>query len=198
MSSRKAAVIGISSLLGSMQAVEQTYGIFPAIPYRISKVRDNLPKARVLPQSPRNPFNLSHHFFFCKCSPHFPSQASLNMLTLCIAEELKKEEILFSVLHPGWVRTDMGGAEVTKHFFFFNQPHLTRHTQKETNQQRQQGRNLNDNHSFIAQEAISRSHSCSLCRYFLTENDTYFKGNSANRFCAKANSYTQSHTQYNH
>lgn len=69
MSSRKAAVIGISSLLGSIQAVEQTYGVFPAIPYRISKVRDNLPNARVLPQRPRNPFNQSHQLFF---SPYFP------------------------------------------------------------------------------------------------------------------------------
>ncbi|XP_073351252.1 C-signal-like [Pagrus major] len=74
MSSRKAAVVGITSLLGSMQAVKDTYSFFPAMPYRISK-------------------------------------AGLNMLTVCAAEELKKDEILFSLLHPGWVRTDMGGEE---------------------------------------------------------------------------------------
>ncbi|XP_054463987.1 C-factor-like [Anoplopoma fimbria] len=74
MSSSKATVVSISSLLGSMEAVEQTYVFFSAVSYRISK-------------------------------------AGLNMLSLCAAEELKKEEILFSLLHPGWVRTDMGGEE---------------------------------------------------------------------------------------
>ncbi|XP_035510784.1 C-factor-like [Morone saxatilis] len=74
MSCRKAAVVSISSVLASMQCVKDSYSIFSAIPYRISK-------------------------------------AGLNMLTVCAAEELKKDEILFSVLHPGWVRTDMGGEE---------------------------------------------------------------------------------------
>ncbi|KAA8585212.1 C-factor [Etheostoma spectabile] len=73
MSINKAAVVSISSLLGSMEALH-SYAFFPAASYRISK-------------------------------------AGLNMLTVCAAEELKKDEILFCVLHPGWVRTDMGGEE---------------------------------------------------------------------------------------
>ncbi|XP_010728700.3 uncharacterized protein LOC104918591 [Larimichthys crocea] len=74
MSTRKAAVINMSSVLGSMQVVKESYSYFSAVSYRISK-------------------------------------AALNMLTLCGAEELKKDEILFALLHPGWVRTDMGGEE---------------------------------------------------------------------------------------
>ncbi|XP_049924841.1 C-factor-like [Epinephelus moara] len=74
MSTSKAAVVNISSTLGSMEFVKHSYVSFPAVAYRISK-------------------------------------AGLNMLTLCAAEELQKDEILFSLLHPGWVRTDMGGKD---------------------------------------------------------------------------------------
>ncbi|CAG01124.1 unnamed protein product [Tetraodon nigroviridis] len=76
MSTRKAAVICISSLLGSVEGTRQTYEYFSVLPYRVSK-------------------------------------CALNMLTVCAAAELRKEEILFSLLHPGWVRTDMGGEKAS-------------------------------------------------------------------------------------
>ncbi|XP_059204971.1 C-signal-like [Centropristis striata] len=74
MSTCKAAVVNITSLLGSMALVKESYSIFPAVSYRISK-------------------------------------AGLNMLAMCCATEFQKDEILFALLHPGWVRTDMGGEE---------------------------------------------------------------------------------------
>uniref|UniRef100_G3P7Z6 Zgc:92161 n=1 Tax=Gasterosteus aculeatus TaxID=69293 RepID=G3P7Z6_GASAC len=70
----KAAIVNISSILGSIEGAKESYATYPCFSYRVSK-------------------------------------AALNMLTLCASEELKKDEILLSVLHPGWVRTDMGGEE---------------------------------------------------------------------------------------
>lgn len=39
------------------------------------------------------------------------SKAALNMATLCMAHDLKARGISTVVLHPGWVKTDMGGPD---------------------------------------------------------------------------------------
>lgn len=39
------------------------------------------------------------------------SKAGLNMATKTISNELKDDSIVCVAIHPGWVQTDMGGAE---------------------------------------------------------------------------------------
>ena len=53
--------------------------------------------------------NVSHH------PHHYPaykiSKTALNMYTRTLAQALKNKGIAVSSVHPGWVKTDMGGAD---------------------------------------------------------------------------------------
>ncbi|XP_069821324.1 C-signal-like [Dendropsophus ebraccatus] len=71
-SCRKAAVVNMSSVLGSVEKTSVTFEFEKqVISYRISK-------------------------------------AALNMLTRLQAESYRKDGVLCTALHPGWVKTDMG------------------------------------------------------------------------------------------
>ncbi|XP_061449859.1 C-signal-like [Rhineura floridana] len=69
LSCRKAAIINVSSLIGSIGGFDVS--VPPMYSYRSSK-------------------------------------AALNMITICLSVELKKDGILCTSVHPGWVKTDMG------------------------------------------------------------------------------------------
>ncbi|XP_074487703.1 C-signal-like [Sebastes fasciatus] len=48
-------------------------------------------------------------FAIAQMYPYRISKAALNMLTRCQAEDFKGHNILVTAIHPGWVRTEMGG-----------------------------------------------------------------------------------------
>uniref|UniRef100_UPI0037E7C9BD C-signal-like n=1 Tax=Semicossyphus pulcher TaxID=241346 RepID=UPI0037E7C9BD len=50
-------------------------------------------------------------FPYAKMYPYRSSKVALNMLTCCQAEDFKEHNILVTAIHPGWVRTDMGGEK---------------------------------------------------------------------------------------
>ena len=41
------------------------------------------------------------------------SKTALNQINKILSEELKSEGFIFTVVHPGWVQTDMGGSNAT-------------------------------------------------------------------------------------
>ncbi|XP_037622558.1 C-factor [Sebastes umbrosus] len=46
-----------------------------------------------------------------KWYPYRTSKSALNMVSRCLAVDLEPDGILCMAIHPGWVRTDMGGSE---------------------------------------------------------------------------------------
>nr|XP_025041234.1 uncharacterized protein LOC102463005 [Pelodiscus sinensis] len=46
---------------------------------------------------------------FLQVYPYRIAKTALNMITRCLAADLKAEGILCISLHPGWIQTDMGG-----------------------------------------------------------------------------------------
>ncbi|POI36099.1 hypothetical protein CIB84_000145 [Bambusicola thoracicus] len=85
MGCHRAAIINMSSLAASMQLVQANEMFLKVYPYRIAKVW-MIPWALL---------------------------TALNMITRCLAADLKSDGILCISLHPGWVQTDMGGNMVS-------------------------------------------------------------------------------------
>ncbi|CAF93044.1 unnamed protein product [Tetraodon nigroviridis] len=52
---------------------------------------------------------LPESYHLAQLYPYRSSKAALNMLSSCLALELKGQKTLVVALHPGWVQTDMGG-----------------------------------------------------------------------------------------
>ncbi|KAK5867882.1 hypothetical protein PBY51_012338 [Eleginops maclovinus] len=46
-----------------------------------------------------------------KWYPYRTSKSALNMVSRCMAVDLEPDGILCMAIHPGWVRTDMGGSQ---------------------------------------------------------------------------------------
>jgi len=46
-----------------------------------------------------------------KNNPYRYSKAALNMAVHCLAKELESQGVLVTAVHPGWVKTDMGGHD---------------------------------------------------------------------------------------
>ncbi|XP_032898913.1 C-factor-like [Amblyraja radiata] len=82
-SSEKAAVINMSSIMASMEMFNIQNG-----------------KAYSYSQQGQCPSLHAH-------------RAALNMVTKCLASELKPHGILCASVHPGWVKTDMGGEKAS-------------------------------------------------------------------------------------
>jgi len=51
----------------------------------------------------------AHHF--PGAYPYKYSKSALNMATFCLAEDLKPRKVFVMAIHPGWVRTDLGGPQ---------------------------------------------------------------------------------------
>uniref|UniRef100_A0A672ZY57 Uncharacterized protein n=1 Tax=Sphaeramia orbicularis TaxID=375764 RepID=A0A672ZY57_9TELE len=51
------------------------------------------------------------NFHMAPIYPYRTSKAALNMLTRCQAVDFKVSNVLVTAIHPGWVRTEMGGAQ---------------------------------------------------------------------------------------
>ncbi|PKU35822.1 hypothetical protein llap_13876 [Limosa lapponica baueri] len=104
MGCHRAAIINMSSLAASMQLVQANEMFLKVYPYRIAKV-SRLPWAVL-----SGPSKIAGMKPNKRCADlYVATPTALNMITRCLAADLKSDGILCISLHPGWLQTDMGG-----------------------------------------------------------------------------------------
>ena len=106
----------------TVESMKSTYEVNAIAPLMITKAfRPLLKRAALAKKSSSKPqaaiINISSIFgsFHHDCGPgnnfipYLTSKAALNMVTKSLSIELFKDDILAVAVHPGWVKTDMGG-----------------------------------------------------------------------------------------